>query len=370
MTETPDPSHKGPEPPAPSGRFCVLCASYITLGLISFIFLFGSALEGSLGLEARSVATTTVYVYREALAPLISFVADLVRSFFPWPFLILLVLIALFRYPGRTKEALAGIGRLEFPWFAYESAAARAPSQALRKELGEAEAGVERANKELEEAYRTANSYAASLRDKHEIPPLVSHLAAKVAEVVGRKCPDDFRLTLYVRDFVFEDRLYQFTEYYDRRGERMTRDKVGRTLSIRYGIVGRVWRSGVNEVEGDLLSKEDNDQINKDGRSRKNPSDLERFIARRWGLTLDEAVYISRYNSYGALRINRGGVSVGLVYFDSKERDAFGSGDETVHIRRQIEHEVENSVLAERLLEIAREAKPWSGRIYIFETPR
>ena len=93
---------------------------------------------------------------------------------------------------------------------------------------------------------------------------------------------------------VFSDRLYQLSEYYDKHGRRIPGERSGRTYSIRYGIIGRVWRSGVAEVEGELISAEDRHQIGDNPDVRE----LEKFIARRWGLTLEEAVKVRPYQSY------------------------------------------------------------------------
>ena len=131
----------------------------------------------------------------------------------------------------------------------------------------------------------------------------------------------------------------------------------GRAFSVRYGIIGRVWRSGVPEVEGELISKEDRDQLG------ENPDIqvLEKFIARRWGLTLDEAVRVRPYQSYGAIRIERGERPPGLVFFDSKQKNAFRATD----TQTDIDTAVQKSDLAGSLLEISREIDQ-SPRIRIF----
>jgi hypothetical protein len=157
------------------------------------------------------------------------------------------------------------------------------------------------------------------------------------------------------------NRLYQFTEYYNKRGEQIPGDRAGRTYSVRYGIIGRVWRSGVPEIEGELISKEDHELL-------KNPSHgpIEKFIARRWGLTLAEALRVKEYNSYGALRLEIADNKVGLIFFDSKLANAFGDEAVKENALKAVQAMLEQSPLLPKLLEISHEVAPRSGRIQIF----
>jgi len=136
----------------------------------------------------------------------------------------------------------------------------------------------------------------------------------------------------------------------------------GRTYSVRYGIIGRVWRSGVAEIEGELISKEDRELIAKD----PSHGPIEKFIARRWGLTLEEAFRIKQYNSYGAIRLNLAENKVGLIFFYSKELNGFGDDSARERALKEIEVLLERSPLVSKLLEISREIASWSGRIQIF----
>jgi hypothetical protein len=148
-------------------------------------------------------------------------------------------------------------------------------------------------------------------------------------------------------------------EYYDKHGKQVSNDKSGRAFSIRYGIIGRVWRSGVPEVEGELISAEDRALI----KDLSDSTEVEKFIARRWGLTLDEAARIRSYQSYGAIRIERGERPPGLIYFDSRRTNAFGDSD----VHAQLNRLVQNSELAVGLLEISREVSQFT-RIRIFRS--
>jgi hypothetical protein len=230
----------------------------------------------------------------------------------------------------------------------------------FKKELGEAAEIVDRANQEIGEAYKSAKAYASQLRDRYQIGIFASKVAIAVAEIIGPVCPQDYRLTLYLPDFVFSDRLYQFTEYYNKRGEQLPGERAGRTYSVRYGIIGRVWRSGVAEIEGELISTQDRALFLKD------QGPIEKFIARRWGLSLEEAIHVKEYNSYGAIRLSIAESKVGLIFFDSKLVNGFGDEAAREKALKAIEAMLVNSPLLPKLLEISHEVAPWSGRIQIF----
>ncbi len=336
--------------------FCFLCAVFwvlCTFLLLSIIFV---VLKIPLGIQPISLGSLIVLIYHKISFPLIVYFAGIFRSLFPWPAVAILVVVLIVWGPDRIAELISRIGKLELPGgIKFEGRAP--PPKEFQKELGEAARIVEKANKAIGEAYEGAKSFAADLRERNDIPRLVSELAVQVAQKIGAPCPDDYRLTLYVPDFIFSDRLFQFTEYYNKKGERISADRAGRTFSIRYGIIGRVWRSGIHEIEGNLIPPQERAEAE---------GDIERFIARRWGLTLKEAVQIRQYNSYAALRLQKADQTVGVLYFDSKAKDAFG---DTKALLSAILALLQEGSLVEKLLEISSEVAPWSGRIQIYRNP-
>jgi hypothetical protein len=341
-----------------NGSICILCLGFslpVVFLLLSIIFV---VLEVPLGFQSLTFRNLIVEVFYAAVVPTIGFTSEIIRSLFPWPILVILALLLVAWGPDRVKEILSS-AKFELPGGIKFEGGATAPD-AFKKEMGDAQKIVTKTNKEIEEAYSAAKTYVVQLRDAYQVDKLVADLAARIAVVIGPQCPDDYRLTVYVPDLVFSDRLYQLVEYYDNRGRRITEGRFGRAFSIRYGIIGRVWRSGVAEVEGELISTEDRAQIGDSNDVRE----LERFIARRWGLTLDEAVRVRPYQSYGAMRIDRGDKPLGVVFFDSKKKNAFGDSD----IAKKINDAVQDSDLAISLLEISREIANWS-RIQIFRNP-
>jgi hypothetical protein len=330
--------------------------------LLSILFVVLDVPHGFYAVTLRSLIAD---VFSAVFVPFIVFVAEIVKSLFPWAILVILALLLIAWGPDRVGQILLS-ANFEFAGVKFVGGAA-AP-EAFKKGMGDAQKIVAKANEEIKEAYAAAKIYVSELRQRHQIDKLVADLSSQIASIIGERCPDDYRLTLYVPDLVFSDRLYQLVEYYDKEGQRSSDGKSGRTFSIRYGMIGRVWRSGVAEVEGELISAEDRRQLG----DTPDVRELEKFIARRWGLTLDEAVRVRPYPSYGAIRVERGEKPLGVVFFYSKKKNAFFDAETRskkenagAEVRKKIQAAVQDSSLALRLLEISLETSPWS-RIEIF----
>lgn len=338
-----------------TGGICFLCLAFSVLAIVLLLSIIFVGLDIRLGDQPLSLRVLIKEAFSAGIIPIVVFLGEIFRSLFPWPVVVLIVVALLAWGPDRLGRLLASLN-LELPGGFKLSGGAAAP-EAFKKEMGDTQKMVAQTNKEIEEAYSAAKEYVVQLRDRYGIDQLVERLAVEVARIIGDQCPDDFRLTVYVPDLIFEDRLYQLTEYYDQKGQRVPPNRSGRAFSIRYGIIGRVWRTGVSEIEGQLISKEDREQLGENPDVR----DLEKFIARRWGLTLDEAVRIRPYPSYGAIRIERGEHPLGLIFFDSKKPNAFGNPPAS----KWIESAVHNSALAVALLEMSGEFTQWQ-RVQIF----
>jgi hypothetical protein len=215
----------------------------ILTGMLFLTILF-AALDMPVGIQPVTVGQSLVLIFQKAVAPVLVMLGEILKSLSPWGLIAFVVIVVVLWGPSWVREALSS-AKWELPGgIKFDGTAVPA---SFRKELSEAARIVDRANKELGDAYSSAHAFASQLRDRYNISAMVGNLTEEVVGMIGDRCPADFRLTLYVPDFIFSDRLYQFTEYYDRSGNRFLDSKVGRTFSIRYGIIGRVWRSGVSE---------------------------------------------------------------------------------------------------------------------------
>lgn len=338
---------------------CLKCVALSILMIMLLLSVLFTGLRVSVGIEPITLGGSLKLIYLKALVPIFSLIGDILKAFSPWGFIVVIVLLLLLNGPEWLRESLKS-ARLKIGAFEYDPSGNVA--SVFKKELGEAARVVESANKEIAEAYEAAKNFASQLRDRYQVGTLTSKLSVAIAGTFDTHCPEDYELTLYLPDFVFSDRLFQFTEYYDRSGEQVSEGKAGRTFSVRYGIIGRVWRSGVAEIEGELISKEERELIANDPKH----GPIERFIARRWGLTLEEALRVKEYNSYGAIRLDIADNRVGVVFFYSRKMNAFGNDSTRENRLKAIESVLEQSLLLRKLLEISHEVAPWSGRVQIF----
>jgi len=330
---------------------CSICIAVSLFLIILFLSIAFVGLKIPVGDAPVTFVEGVTLAYSKILSPFLALIGEILKSFSPWGFIFLIALLVILWGPSWIRDILTA-STYEFGSFRFD------PTRALafRRGLTETTRIVDRANKEISDAYEAAKEFATALRRDHAIDRLVSEAARSTAAKIGERCPEDFRLTLYVPDFLFADRLFQFTEYYDKSGLEKTSGRAGRTFSERYGIIGRVWRSGVHEIEGNLVADGD----------RNDAEDIDRLIARRWGLSLDEAARIKAYPSYGAIRIESAERKLGILYFDSKLPDAFGDRQTMDNLAQSLATELKHSKLAAELLEINRETAPWSGRIQIF----
>jgi hypothetical protein len=326
------------------------------MGMLLLSVLF-TGLHVPVGIEPLSLGGCLKLIYQSALVPVFILIGEILKSLSPWGFVVFAVLVIILKGPDWVRKSLFS-GHWKIGGFEYEGSA----GSIFKRELNETIGIVEQANKEIEEAYESAKLYASQLRNRFQIGALTSETAIRIAGIIGPSCPDDYRLTLYIPDFLFSDRLYQFSEYYNKAGQQLYEERAGRAFSIRYGIIGRVWRSGVAEIEGELISREDRELLSKD----PNHGPIEKFIARRWGLTLGEALRVRQYNSYGAIRLDIAESKVGLVFFDSKLLNAFGNELLREEALTEIKGMLEQSALTLKLQEINHEIASWSGRIQIF----
>jgi hypothetical protein len=167
---------------------------------------------------------------------------------------------------------------------------------------------------------------------------------AQLREVAG------FRCTLYIRDVLFEDTLYQLVDYYPLDG----RVTSGRTFSIRYGIIGRAWR--MQEHLGEKNAQSSHDEL-----------------VEQWGMTKEEAARITRQNPACICAILRGqatpssvnpdGLPIALFFADSSEAGAFGEDENAVRLSEQIAKLAFESGLCSRLQDLRNELNRYSAEI-------
>jgi hypothetical protein len=100
-----------------------------------------------------------------------------------------------------------------------------------------------------------------------------------------------------------------------------------RTFSVRYGIIGRVWRTEVPTQEGDLLPPVS------PGTTRTHEEEID-VVMSNWGMNRREAESALKHRSYFCCPLIYENSKVGLLYMDSSKKDAFDLGKQEVVLEK------------------------------------
>jgi hypothetical protein len=224
---------------------------------------------------------------------------------------------------------------------------------------------------EIELSQETAKELAASAEDafksyrlqanrfiRHQVSAfdVRTHLETTIANpsLVGKTgqilSAPGFRCTLYIRDVLFEDTLYQLVDYYPWDGN----STAGRAFSSRFGIIGRAWRSGQHLGEATVPTDED-------------------VLVRDWGMTKEEARRGSRNRPAYICSILRtpgeagaagaAGTAVAVLFADSTEVGAFGSKDQAAQLAQTLARVALETELSVRLKDLRNELNKYSAAI-------
>jgi hypothetical protein len=233
-------------------------------------------------------------------------VAD-VASALAWPIAAAaIVLIAIMTRRGRAGlEQLTGrVRRLKGPGFELELSVEAATAT---RDLTEQQF---RDFRRLVSAEFDRQATVFAIDEKHQ--RLVVDHVLPILPLQGDPRPS-FRSTIHVPDILFTGALYQLLDYYG-----YSPGKRGRAFSSRFGIVGRAWRLGEPQVEGQV-------------------STLPEDLVRGWGMTWKEAARAGKGNeAFAAVPLkDEYGVSVGILFFDSYRAYVFGAARKDVNLDQE-----------------------------------
>ncbi len=132
---------------------------------------------------------------------------------------------------------------------------------------------------------------------------------------------DTFRCTIYIPDPLRYGQLYQLIDYCPSGSGR------ARTFSIRYGIIGRVWRTEVPTQEGDLLPP------TAPGTTRTHEEEIDAVMS-NWGMNRREAESALKHRSYFCCPLIYEKSKVGLLYMDSAKKEMFDLGKQAAVLEK------------------------------------
>ncbi len=276
----------------------------------------------------------------------------------PWAIIVGVLLIAIWR----SRQLRIFLGKL-------------AASLSITKiSFGSTELELTKSDKALlQHTLDEAQSIVSSYRTKtdNQVAKLVQRTGLKGA--FDALCKDIFvanfqksfgvnalRATLHVQDFIFREELYQIVDYYPLGGGAFRR------FSLRVGVIGRVWRSGLSASAGYLTHRL---------APYQSPDEevLISDICRDWGLTLEEALKFRKKPSYCCVPVTLDGRKLGVFYMDCEKED-FGyhssdANDVKVKIdqlQAHCERALGASMIPKKLLEIEEAMSEFSTRRSIY----
>lgn len=216
------------------------------------------------------------------------------------------------------------------------------------------EEGRQQVTQSAREAFHTYRSQAKAEYDRlvgvnnirGKLEQVISSVEVKSnGELIKIKEIEDIRFTIHVPDAIFAETMYQLLDYYPRGGGR------GRTWSIRYGILGKAWRSGESFTVETVPTTEEE-------------------LIRDWGMTKEEATAAGqgRKSFSCVILYNEENTAVGAFYMDVLKEKAFGAMEcsELDQFHKNIILACEKSGLIAGLDNISRELLARGPRINIY----
>jgi hypothetical protein len=152
----------------------------------------------------------------------------------------------------------------------------------------------------------------------------------------------DLRCTIHVKDILFDNSLYQLTNYVGR-----GKGGKGRAWSVRRGMIGRSWRLEENYRKGTVPT-------------------IPRDLIESWALTREETESITAIQTMLCYVVKEENQSpVAMLYLDAKEANAFGTDAQMDSLLQTIRDEIEKG-LKGKLNTIWEEAQKSAPLIEIY----
>jgi hypothetical protein len=228
-------------------------------------------------------------------------------SMFPWPITIIVALWFLLGRPSaftRLLDVFRMFRRVRILGTEIElNEETRSKIQSATSEITDA----------LQEYQKRVNDEMKRLASRHQLDELFGSFVDK--EIIERftreRIGTEYRCTIHVPDPVSERRLCQLLDYYPKGGGAF------RTFSERYGIIGKVWRTGDSEIVGTLFQGLPPDAT---------PEQKIERIIRDWGMERREAERALDRPSYLCFLLEHDDMKLGVIYIGFQNRKCLHDG--------------------------------------------
>jgi hypothetical protein len=176
---------------------------------------------------------------------------------------------------------------------------------------------VEQVQRQLHGTFEELITGAA---DEYERIAEIQDIPTLLKNVIVNNLPkgkDGLRATIHVNDVIFPDYLYQLVDYYPAGGG------AHRRFSQRYGIIGRSWRCKTSHGTGDAFA---------------GAGGSVQALVENWGMTEEEAHgQVNARPACLSVVVRHQSIPVGILFIDSKQKDAFGSDAVALALANTIE---------------------------------
>ncbi len=154
----------------------------------------------------------------------------------------------------------------------------------------------------------------------------------------------DYRCTVHVPDVLFEDGMYQLIDYYPKGMG------AGRSFSIRFGMVGKAWRLGKSQIQGNIDPMPAN-------------------LIESWGMKREEAEAAKGdRRSIACIILHFNNVDVGVLYLDAAGERVFGANsDEEEKFIGQLEESARDTGLSASIAEACEKMRLNGPALKIFD---
>lgn len=270
-------------------RYLAACVTTAAIVLIGVWLL-------SVSLPSPSISPTAL-----------DWIRKLILLFAPWPLTILLALWIVARSETSFPLLLGLFGTLrKIKLFGAEIELNEQTKQRIQSAANEIELA-------LREYKARADKEIARIVARYQIEQALSNFidSASVRQLTPER-DSSFRCTIHIPDPIRDGRLYQLVDYCP------SGQGKGREFSVRFGIIGKVWRTENAMLENDLLHL--------DG-ERTHEKEMDKIMS-DWGMDRREAEGALKHRAYFCFPLIHEHRKVGLLYMDAKKQNSFNKQKE------------------------------------------
>jgi len=271
-------------------------------------------------------------------------IVALAKMAMDWPFVTIAGLVLLFAYADKMGGISKIFGGVQSIKIAGQNEIIFSPSQATERQTAANEVFASYRQNAVGEFAKLAKAGDIATRLKNVcegaqgIKELLTQYTARALNIAYPPIDDNsknrlmsevdkrwgsLRFTVFVEDLLFENMLCQLIDYYPGNPGK----GAGRAWSLRYGMIGRVWRMESSYSDISVTTNEEQ-------------------LVTEWGMTRDEVRnFVSKKKTFTTVVLKDSNKPIALFYMDSDLEDTFWLNNlSSVNDREKIRKELHDSI--------------------------